>query len=129
MLGYFTPTITQEDMAFAYLYNYGYDEEEKDTAIFIKNVKIESDSEDVYIYFFKRKTKKNKNYMIDYVSLENTDESVFATKNLQTKKGLSVRNDEEIELTIDKTVEIFEMANRKRVVLTSYNWGGWGGLF
>ena len=129
MVDYFTPSITQEDMAFAYLYNYGYDEEEEDTAVFLKKVKIESGSEDGYIYFFKRKTKKNKNYMIDYVGLQPTDEAVFATKDLQTKKGLSVRNEEEIDLTIDKTVEIFEMANRKRVVLTSYSWGGWGGLF
>ncbi|MEO9533332.1 MAG: TraB/GumN family protein [Crocinitomicaceae bacterium] len=128
MLDYFTPSITQEDMAFASLYNYGYDEEE-DTAFFVKKVLIDNGSDLGYIYFFKRKTKKNKNYMIDYVGLQPVDEKEFKTLDLETKKGLSVRNDEEMELTIDKTIEIFEMSNRKRVVLTSFNWGGWGGLF
>jgi hypothetical protein len=128
MLEYFTPGITQEDMAFASLYNFGYDEE-KDTAFFVKKVLIDNGSDKGYIYFFKRKTEKDKNYMIDYIGLQPIDEKEFKTLDLETKKGLSIRNDEEMELTIDKTIEIFELDNRKRVVLTSYSMGGWGGLF
>ncbi len=128
MLDYFTPTVSQEDMAFAILYNYGYDEEE-DTAVFLKKVMVDNGKTNGYVYFFKRKTEKTKNWMIDYVGLQPEDVSEFKTLGVETKKGLAVRNESEIDLTIEKTIEIFELKNRKRVVLTGNSWGGWGGLF
>jgi len=128
MLEYFSPDISQEDMAFAILYNYGYDEEE-DTVVFLERILVDNGQDSGYVYFFKRKTEKKINWMIDYVGLQPSDEDSFETRGIKTKKGLAVKNDEEIELTIEKTLEIFELANRKRVVVTGYNFGGWGGLF
>ncbi|MFT4601393.1 MAG: hypothetical protein ACI857_001573, partial [Arenicella sp.] len=128
MLDYYTPSITQEDMAYALLYNYGFDQEE-DTAVFVKKVMVNNGKKKGYVYFFKRKTEKTKNWMIDYVGIQPEDDAEFKTLALETKKGLAVRNDTEIDLTIEKTIEIFEMENRKRVVLTGSSWGGWGGLF
>jgi uncharacterized protein YbaP (TraB family) len=128
MLEFFTPNISQEDMAFALLYSYGYDEEE-DTVVFLKKLEVDNGKEQGYVYFFKRKTEDLKNWMIDYVGLQPLNQNKFETDYLDFKKGLSVKNEEEIELTIEKTMEIFELKNRKRVVVTSYDWGGWGGLF
>lgn len=129
MTEYFTPTLSQEDMAFALLYNKGYDEEE-DTVAFLKKIKVDNGKETGYVYFFKRKTEKTKNWMIDYVGLQPIDETQFNTVGADKKLGLSVRNDDEIELTIEKTLEIFEMKHRKRVVISGNEWGGlWGGLF
>jgi hypothetical protein len=87
---------------------------------------VNNGKETGYIYFFKRKTEKTKNWMIDYVGLQPTNSKEFKTKHMTSKKGLSVRNEEQIELTIEKTIEIFELANRQRVELggSSYN-GGW----
>jgi len=128
MLAYFTPTITQEDMSFALLYNRGYDEEE-DTVVFLKKIEVNDGDKTGYIYFYKRKTENTKNWMIDYVGLQPTDETEFTTKKVKTKKGLSVKNEDQIELTIEKTIEVFELKRRKRVVVTGYSWGDWGGLY
>lgn len=128
MLSYFPSNISQEDMAFASLYNYGYDEE-SDSVEFVKKVLVNNGKSSGYIYFFKRKTEKMKNWMVDYIGLMPQDLNQFNTKNPTIKKGLSIRNNEELELTIKKTIEIFELENRKRVVLTSFEYGGWGGLF
>ncbi|MBD3635902.1 MAG: TraB/GumN family protein [Crocinitomicaceae bacterium] len=128
MLDYFTPTITQQDMAFALLYSTGYNEDE-DTVAFIKKVEVDNGKDKGYVYFFKRKTEDTRNWMVDYVGLQPSDESEFNTYGLETKKGLAIRNEEEMEQTINKTLEIFEYMNRKRVVVTEFNWGSWGGLF
>lgn len=128
MLNYFTPDIDQEDMAYALLYDFGFDEDE-DTVAFIRKELVDNGKETGYIYFFKRKTENTKNWMIDYVGLMPSDLAQIETEKIETKKGLSVQNDDEIEMTIEKTKEVFEMEYRKRVVLTSYNFGGWGGLF
>ena len=125
VLKYFPSDITQEEMAYASLYNYGFDSEE-DTAVFIKRVKVSDGKKNGYIYFFKSKKENTRNWMVDYTGLQPLNENEFATKKQDYKKGLSVKSEEEIEKTIEKTIEIFEMSNRKRVVLTSYNWGGWG---
>ncbi|UKN02448.1 TraB/GumN family protein [Paracrocinitomix mangrovi] len=127
MLEFYTPTITQEDMAFALLYNKGYDEEE-DTVVFVRKEYVDNGKDQGYVYFFKRKTEDTKNWMIDYVGLMPAEENEMDT-HVDTKKGLSVKNDEEIELTIEKTLEIYEYEHRKRVVVTGYDWGSWGGLF
>lgn len=128
MLDYFPKAISQQDIAFASLYNFGYDKE-KDSVEFLKKVIINDGKSTGYIYFFKRKTEKTRNWMIDYIGLMPLDDSQFNTKSPIIKKGLSIRNDEEMELTVEKTIEIFELANRKRVILTSFDYGGWGGLF
>ena len=128
MLEFFPTDITQKDMAFASLYNYGYDEE-KDTVAFVKKVLVDNGNQTGHVYFFKRKTEKTKNWMIDYIGLWPEDENDLNTSSPTIKKGLAIRNDDELELTLEKTLEIFELANRKRVVLTSYDYGGWSGLF
>ncbi|MCB9222547.1 MAG: TraB/GumN family protein [Crocinitomicaceae bacterium] len=124
MLEYFPDQITQNDMAFALLYASGYDEEE-DTVAFIKKVEVFNGKESGYIYFYKRKTEKTKNWMIDYVGMFPCDEQDFVTIGFKSKKGLSVKNEDEIEMTIEKTIDIFELANRKRVDLDGYSYGGW----
>lgn len=129
LLEYIDPAITQQDIAFALLYNTGYDEEE-DTVAFVKTVTIDNGKEQGTIYFFKRKQENKKNWMIDYVGLMSTDESDLNSEDHQTKKGLSIKNDEEMEETIKRTIEIFELTHRKRVVLDSYDYGGlFDGLF
>lgn len=129
MLEYFTPEITQEDMVFALLYGSGYDEE-KDSVVFLKKVEVNNGKETGYVYFYKRKTEDTKNWMIDYIGLQSSDEKEFKTYGLDKKKSLAVKNDQEMELTIEKTIEIFELKLRKRVVATSGGgWGDWGGLF
>ena len=97
--------------------------------VFLKKVMVDNGKTNGYVYFFKRKTEKTKNWMIDYVGLQPENVSEFKTLGVETKKGLAVRNESEIDLTIEKTIEIFELKNRKRVVLTGNSWGGWGGLF
>ena len=128
MLEFFDTTISQQDMAFALLYNYGYDEDE-DTVAFIKKIKVNNGKDEGFIYFFKRKQENTKNWVIDYIGLQPLDDSEFDTYWNDYKKGLAVRNDDEIDMTIEKTVEIFEMKPRKRVIVTGYDWGSWGGLF
>ncbi|MGB1104822.1 MAG: TraB/GumN family protein [Crocinitomicaceae bacterium] len=129
MLPYFNDTITQEDMAFAILYNRGYDEEE-DTVAFIKSVTIDDGKEIGTIYFFKRKAENKKNWMIDYVGLMPEDSTLLETRGMTTKKGLSIKNDEEMEETIEHAIKVFELAHRQRVRLDSYNYGSlFDGLF
>ncbi|MEX1003406.1 MAG: TraB/GumN family protein [Crocinitomicaceae bacterium] len=128
MLSYFPAEITQEEMAFSLLYNTGYDKE-KDTVSFVKKVEVDNGKNTGYIYFFKRKTEDTKNWMIDYVGIQPLEDDQFNTEQQDKKKGLSVVNDQEMEQTIEKTVTIFELKNRKRVVVNDYNWGNWGGLF
>lgn len=128
MLEFYNDTLNQEDMAFALLYNYGYDEK-KDSVVFLKKVKVDNGKDEGYAYFFKRKQENVKYWVIDYVGLQPLAENKLETKWQDYKKGLSVRNQEEIDLTIEKTIEIFEMKPRKRVVVTGYDWGNWGGLF
>ena len=128
MLDLFDDSINQEDMAFALLYNYGYDEE-KDSVVFLKKIKVDNGKDEGYVYFFKRKQEKVKYWVIDYIGLQPLDEGKHETYSQDYKKGLSVRNEEEIEMTIDKTIEIFQMKPRKRVVVTGYDWGNWGGLY
>ena len=129
MLEYFNDSITQEDMAFALLYNNGYDEEE-DTVAFIKSISVDNGKEVGTIYFFKRKTEDKKNWMIDYVGLMPADSNEFETRGMTTKKGLSIKNDEETELTIERAIKIFELEYRKRVKLDSYDYGSlFDGLF
>lgn len=129
MLDYLDPSITQKDIAFALLYNSGYDEEE-DTVAFVKTVAIDNGKDQGTIYFFKRKQENKKNWMIDYVGLLPSDTADFDAYGHQTKKGLSIKNDEEMEETIKRTIEIFELQNRKRVDLESFDYSSiFEGLF
>lgn len=129
MLPFLNDSISQEDIAFALLYNRGYDEEE-DSVVFIKSVTVDDGKEIGTIYFFKRKTEDKKNWMIDYVGLMPEDSTTFETRGMTTKKGLSVKNDEEMEKTIEHAIKVFELAHRKRVRLDSYNYGSlFDGLF
>lgn len=128
MLDYFPSHISQEDMAFALLYKKDYDEED-DSIQFLKRVYVDNGKEQGFIYFFKRKTKNQKNWTIDYVGLQPEDESLLLGYYTDYKKGLAVKNEEEIEQTIDKAIEIFELKNRKRVVVGTFDFGFWGGLF
>lgn len=123
MLDFFPSTITQQDMAYALLFHSGYDEEE-DTVAFIERVLVDNGKETGYVYFFKRKTEKTKNWMIDYVGMFPSDTSSFELIELKTKRGLSVRNEDEIRTTIEKTIEIFELMHRKRVEIGGYDYGG-----
>ena len=129
MLEFLDPDITQEDIAFSLLYYRDYDEEE-DTVAFVRKVAVSNGKEEGYIYFFKRKAENKKNWMIDYVGLMPTDENEFKTTLIDTKKDLSFKTDKEMEETIERTIEIFELEHRKRVQLDSYDFGGlFGGLF
>lgn len=128
MLSYFDSTITQEDIAFSLLYNSGYDPE-KDSVVFLRTETVDTGKEIGTVYFFKRKEENKKNWMIDYVGLMPTDEEEFETYGKSTKKGLSVKNDEEMEETIDRTIEIFELSNRKRIEFDSNDYSWLDGLF
>lgn len=129
LLEYLDPAITQQDIAFALLYNNGYDEEE-DTVAFVKTVTIDNGKEQGTIYFFKRKEENKKNWMIDYVGLMPSDETDFSSYKHQTKKGLSFKTEDQMDETIEHTIEIFELKHRKRVDLDSYDYGGLSdGLF
>lgn len=123
MMSYFDSTITQEDMAFAMLYNNSYDEE-KDSVVFLQKALINNGKDEGYVYFFKRKAENKKNWMIEYVGLLPTDSTLFERDVKQSKMGLSVKNDEEIEETIERTLEIFELRNRKRIAQESQDYGG-----
>ncbi len=114
MLSYFDSTLTQEDIAFSLLYYYGYDAE-KDSVVFLRTETVNTGKEIGTIYFFKRKEENKKNWMIDYVGLMPADKNELETSGKSTKKGFSVKNDEEIEETIKRTLEIFELSNRKRI--------------
>jgi len=119
----------REDMAFALLYNNGYDSE-TDTVAFVKSVAIDNGKDQGTVYFFKRKQENKKNWMIDYVGLLPSDPEDLDPYGHQTKKGLSVKNDEEMEETIERTIQIFELQNRKRVELESFDYGSiFDGLF
>ncbi len=122
MMKFADPEIKQKDIAFALLYKSGYDEE-KDTVEFIKTVKVNSGKEQGTIYFFKRKSENKRNWMVDYVGLLPTDKSNFNSDGHSMKKGLSIKNDTELEETIQHTIEIFELTDRKRVVLDTYDYG------
>jgi uncharacterized protein YbaP (TraB family) len=124
MLNYFPGHINQEDMAFSVLYSSGYNNEE-DTVAFIRKVKVNTGKEEGYVYFYKRKTEKTKNWMVDYVGIMPLEETAFKVDDVKSKRGLSVRNEEEIEKTIERTIEIFELQDRKRVNLDGYDYGNW----
>ena len=67
--------------------------------------------------------------MIDYIGLQPLNEEEINAYYTDYKKGLAVKNDDEIQETIDKTIEIFELKNRKRVVVGGFDFDFWGGLF
>jgi uncharacterized protein YbaP (TraB family) len=122
MLSFFTPEITQEEMAYALLYNNNLDEEE-DTVVFLQKAEVDNGKEVGYVYFYKRKTENMKNWMIDYVGLMPIDTATFETRGLEKKMGLAVQNEKETTETIEKTIEIFELMNRKRVKTGGSSYG------
>lgn len=126
MMEYFDPEITQHDLVMSYLYDQGYNEDE-DTIVFIKKVFVNDGRSSGNVYFFKRKTESTKNWMIDYVGIQPTNEDEFMSYSQLTKKGLSVKNDKEMEKTFNKTLDKFTYRHRSRVVFNNY--GDWSNLF
>ena len=127
MLNY-VQNFSQEKMAKGLLYYTDYDKE-KDSVLFIEKRLIDNGVDKGYVYFFRRKQEDDLNWMVDYVGLQPYDEKKVESDDQMSKTGLAYRNEIEMHKTIDKTLDIFEYANRKRVVVTTgYDWD-WGSMF
>jgi hypothetical protein len=122
MLSYFDPNIDQEELCFGKLYKFGYDEE-TDSVVFIRKEFVKNGNDEGYIYFFKRKEENKKNWMIDYIGIvptEFTDSTYQFSNSTILKKGLAFTNEEELEKTIEQTLELFTLMGRKRADISSY---------
>lgn len=116
MLNFMDPSIDQEELCFGKLYKNGYDDE-TDSVVFIRKEFVKNGSEEGYIYFFKRKEEHKKNWMIDYIGMVPTEfsDSIYQfNSSVILKKGLAFMNEEELEKTIEQTLEMFGLMGRKR---------------
>ena len=122
MLDFYPDSISQQDIAMGILYINDYDEEE-DSLEFLEKQYINNGVDTGYVYFFKRKREDEQYWTIDYVGIQPVDEGKFSTVDQSSKKGLAFKNEDEIQETIDKTMDIFLYEHRLRVVIsTGYEW-------